>query len=123
MQVRCIVSGAPPEKSRRHALESAFQSEAIFLDARVGQDLFGTSLDLSLRFITADTVIECYLKILALAKVANAAIPHLLQRAVNCLSLRVEHTLLQRDVNVGSHRRIPLYPPPSMRSLNGATRH
>src|SRR5271169_4006269 len=71
-----------------------FQREAVFLDHRVGQYLAGDALDFGIRLLAAKACVEVDLEVLALAQIADAAITHLLQCAVNGFALRIEHTLL-----------------------------
>ena len=77
--------------------------EAVLLDYRIGEHFARDALDLRLCFLTADAAVERDLEELALAEVVKAALAHLFQSAVNGFALRVEHTLLERNVNVGFH--------------------
>ena len=53
--------------------------------------------------IPRNTALQRDLEVLALAHVAHALVTHFVERAVDGLALRIENSLLQRDVNVGFH--------------------
>src|SRR5271165_397742 len=80
-----------------------FEGEAILFDYGISKYLACDTLNLCLSRIASDAVIERDLEVLSLAQVIDAAIDHFLQGAMNSFALRIEHGLLERDVNVGFH--------------------
>src|ERR1017187_9407656 len=87
---------------------SVLEREAIILDHRISEHFAGDALDFGLGVFAGDAVVQRDLEVLALTQIVNAAIAHLLQGAVNGFALRIEHSFLERNVNVGFHRRIPI---------------
>src|ERR1700753_2327146 len=73
------------------------QGEAIFLNHRIRKHFPGNAIHLRLRLLAADTVVQRDFEVLALAQLVDAAVTHLLERAVNGFTLRVENTFLERD--------------------------
>src|ERR1043166_3545720 len=72
-----------------------------FLDHRVGPHALGDLLDLLLRLRAVP--VDRDLEILPLPDVPHRPISHLPERALDRLPLRIEHTLLQRNINVSFH--------------------
>ena len=83
----------------------AFQLEAVLLDDGIGEHLAGDAIDLRLGVFAADAGVERDLEVLALAQIVDTAKTHLLQGAVNGLALRIEDAFLQRNIDVGFHRK------------------
>src|SRR5580658_6458329 len=77
-----------------------FEGAAILFDYRIGEHFPGNAFNLGLRLFAAQTAIEGKLEILALANIVHAFVAHFLQRALDSLALRIEDTLLERDVDV-----------------------
>src|SRR5437762_2566656 len=73
------------------------------LDHGVAENFFRHPFHFGLRGRLVKPAIQRDLEILALAHVAHAFVTHLVERAVDGLALRIEDSLLQRDVNVGFH--------------------
>jgi hypothetical protein len=86
-----------------------FDGEGEFFDHRIRKYLSRNTLDLRLRLVAAHAI-QRENKIFALPDVCYALVIHLLQGALNGLSLRVQYGLLESDVNVSFHfRRAPLW--------------
>jgi hypothetical protein len=81
------------------------QGETEFFDYWIGQHLASNSLDFRLSFVSRDSAIECEFKKLSLTHAFETSISHLLERALNSFTLRIEHALLQRNVNISCHTR------------------
>src|SRR5215813_2961749 len=84
-------------------IRSLFQPVAEFLDYGVGQHFFGNALDLCLCSSLVQPAIHHQLKEFSLPNGANAFVTHLLQRALDGLSLRIKDRALQHDRDVGLH--------------------
>src|SRR5579863_291343 len=80
--------------------------ETEFFNYGVGQHFAGDALDLGLRLFAREAAIQRELKILSLAHAIQTLVPHLFQRALNRLALGIENAFLERDVNVGCHKKI-----------------
>jgi len=92
--------------------------EAIFFDYRIGKHFARDALNLCLCFLAANAAVQCDLEIFALAQFVNAAIAHFLQGAVNGFALWIEHTFLERDVDVGFHTKELIIPAAKMVAMH-----
>src|SRR5262249_44522597 len=81
------------------------QGEPEFFNYRIGQNFAGDALDLRLGFIVGKAPIERQFEILSLAHAFQAFIAHLFQRTLDGFALRVKDSFLQRNVDVGCHKR------------------
>src|SRR5215831_5892545 len=84
-------------------IASVLQPVAEFFDDRVGQNILGNAFDLSPGGRFVQPAIQVEFEEFTLADVSDSFIAHLLERAVDCLSLGVEHRGLQHHCNVSLH--------------------
>ena len=84
-------------------MRSIFQRKTKLFDNRIGKHLAGYARYLSLGFGPVKAAIERELKIFALADLLQSLVAHFLQRALDRFALRIQDTLLERDVNVSFH--------------------
>src|ERR1035437_4929097 len=82
------------------------QGETELFNYGVGQHFAGDALDLGLRLFARQSSVQRQLKILPLANAFQTFVSHLLERALDGLALGVENAFLQRDVDVGCHKKI-----------------
>jgi membrane protease YdiL (CAAX protease family) len=82
---------------------SRFDGKAELFNHGVGQDLAGHFFDLGVGLLFRQTAGQRYLKKLPLADVAEPLVAHLLECALNRLTLGIEDSFLQRNVNVSFH--------------------
>jgi hypothetical protein len=82
---------------------SVLEGETEFFDNRISQDFASHAPNFRFRFRTSQSTVKCELKVLTLANLFQALVAHFLQSAVDCLSLRIQNALLQRNINVSFH--------------------
>src|SRR5579863_8101065 len=95
-----------PQRSPAPELLGQGERETEFFNHWVGQNFAGDAFDLRLRLFARQSPVQRELKIFSLAHALQALVAHLLERALNGFALRIENTLLQRDVNVGCHKKM-----------------
>ena len=81
------------------------QREAKFFNYGIGQHFSGNALDLGLRRFARESSVQRELKILSLANALQTFVTHLLEGALDGLALGVKNAFLERDVDVGCHKR------------------
>src|SRR5690242_6863664 len=82
------------------------QGETELFNDWIGQHFAGDALDFRLDLFAGQSPVQRKLKILSLANALQTLVAHLLKCALNGFALRVENAFLQRDVNVGCHKKI-----------------
>src|SRR3954463_9796573 len=101
---------------RRRRLEfcnlrsSIFNPVAELFDDRFREHVARDALIFLLRCGLVEPAVQGELEILSLADVGDGGVSHLLERALDCLALGIEHGLLQRNVDVGFHGSSSIIP-------------
>jgi hypothetical protein len=93
------------ESSRNLVCERATK---LFND-RIGEYFASDAFDFRLRLLAVEGGIQGELEIFSLADFFKALITHLLESAMDGLALGIEHSLLERNVDVGGHGDKQLY--------------
>ena len=86
-----------------HLVGLLFELVGELFDDRVGEHLSRNPLNFGFRCFAGQCAVEVQDEIFALADVFYALVLHLLECAVDGLSLRIEDSALQRNVDIGLH--------------------
>lgn len=84
-------------------LAGIFKMKPKLFDHRIGEHVARDSLYLGMGGGSIDVVGQAKYEIFSLSHIFDSLIAHLVQRAVNGLTLRVENRLLQRDIDMSLH--------------------
>ena len=80
------------------------QGATEFFDDGIRQDFTGNALNFGLSLFAGEVAVQSEFKILALADACETLVAHFLEGTMDGLSLGVENTLFERDVNVRCHK-------------------
>lgn len=82
------------------------QGKPELFDDGVGEHLTGDPFDFSLGLFAGESSLQRELEVLSLAYALQSFVAHFLESALNGLALGIENAFLERDVNVGCHKKI-----------------